>query len=147
MNIAVLRAGALWLCLGGLAFANTPYAGLETREVKALSDQQIADLREGRGAGLALAAELNGYPGPVHALELSDRLALSGDQRAATEKLFAAMKAETKPLGEELLAGEKHLDRLFATRKVDAASLEDVRAASQTHRAACAPRICAITWR
>ena len=39
-----------------------PYAGLQARPVKALSDQQVADLRAGRGMGLALAAELNGYP-------------------------------------------------------------------------------------
>ena len=41
----------------------TPYAGMQQREVKALSEQQIADLKAGRGMGLALAAELNGYPG------------------------------------------------------------------------------------
>ena len=46
-----------------------PYAGLEQRQVKALSEQQIADLKAGRGMGLALAAELNGYPGPMHVLE------------------------------------------------------------------------------
>ncbi|MBM1170158.1 hypothetical protein [Microvirga arabica] len=38
-----------------------PYAGLETRSVKSLSDEQIADLKAGRGMGLALPAELNGY--------------------------------------------------------------------------------------
>jgi hypothetical protein len=32
------------------------------RSIKALSDQQVSDLRAGRGMGLALAAELNGYP-------------------------------------------------------------------------------------
>ena len=34
-----------------------PYAGLQQRDVKALSDTQLADLRAGRGIGLALAAE------------------------------------------------------------------------------------------
>ena len=33
--------------------------------------------------GLALAAELNGYPGPSHVLELADKLELSAEQRAA----------------------------------------------------------------
>ncbi len=46
--------------------ASSPYAGLERRAVKSLSEQQVADLRAGRGMGLALPAELNGYPGPVH---------------------------------------------------------------------------------
>lgn len=31
-----------------------PYAGMQTREVKSLSAQDIVDLREGRGWGLAL---------------------------------------------------------------------------------------------
>jgi hypothetical protein len=57
-----------------------PYAGLEKRAIKALSDAQIADLRAGRGMDLALPAELNGYPGPVHVLELGDRLGLDAEQ-------------------------------------------------------------------
>ena len=40
----------------GAAVAQTPYPGMESRSIKALSDQQIADLRAGRGMGLALAA-------------------------------------------------------------------------------------------
>ena len=40
--------------------APSPYAGQEGRPIKALSEQQIADLRTGRGMSLALAAELNG---------------------------------------------------------------------------------------
>jgi hypothetical protein len=102
----------------------TPYAGLETRPVKALSDQQIADLKAGRGMGLALPAELNGYPGPVHVLELADRLGLTGDQRTRVQELHAAMKAETVPLGERLIAQETDLDRQFATKAVNPASLQ-----------------------
>ena len=45
------------------SFAQTPYAGMQSRPIKALSEQQVADLQAGRGMGLALAAELNGYPG------------------------------------------------------------------------------------
>jgi dienelactone hydrolase len=47
---------------------------MQARPIKAPSDQQIADLQAGRGMGLALPAELNGYPGPSHLLELSDKL-------------------------------------------------------------------------
>jgi hypothetical protein len=52
---------------------HAPYAGFQQRTIKALSDQEISDLRAGRGMGLALAAEMNGYPGPIHALELADQ--------------------------------------------------------------------------
>lgn len=54
--------------------AAAPYAGIARRSVKALSDREISDLRTGRGMGLALAAELNGYPGPAHVLELAERV-------------------------------------------------------------------------
>ena len=69
------------------AFAQSPYAGMQTRAIKALSDQQIADLRAGRGMGMALPAELNGYPGPAHVLELADKLELTPDQRASVQAL------------------------------------------------------------
>jgi hypothetical protein len=98
----------------GSAVAQAPYAGLQTRSIKALSDQQVADLRAGRGMGLALAAELNGYPGPSHLLELADRLGLSDAQRSSARNMFEAMKAETIPIGERLIAQEAALDRLFA---------------------------------
>jgi len=107
----------------------SPYSGWEQRAVKALSDQQIADLRAGRGMGLALPAELNGYPGPVHVLELGDRLGLGAEQRARIQELYAAMKAETVPLGERLIAQEADLDRQFATRSVTPASLQATTAA------------------
>jgi hypothetical protein len=73
----------------------SPYVGFEGRAIKSLSDQQIGDLRAGRGIGLALAAELNGYPGPSHVLELAESLGLSEAQRARVQELFVAMKAET----------------------------------------------------
>jgi hypothetical protein len=98
----------------GAAVAQTPYAGMQTRSIKALSDQQIADLRAGRGMGLALAAELNGYPGPSHLLELADKLGLSDAQRNSARSMFEAMKAETIPIGERLIAQEAALDKLFA---------------------------------
>ena len=91
--------------------------------VKALSSDEIADLRAGRGMGLALAAELNGYPGPVHVLEHAGSLALSGEQRARVQTLYEAMRAEAISLGERLIGEETHLDRLFAERTVTADSL------------------------
>jgi Spy/CpxP family protein refolding chaperone len=100
-----------------------PYAGLQARPVKALSDQQIADLRAGRGMGLALAAELNGYPGPLHVLELATPLGLSDDQRAKVTALFDAMKQEAVALGERLIAAETALDRQFADKTVTPSGL------------------------
>ena len=101
-----------------------PYAGLDARPVKALSAEQLADLRAGRGMGLALPAELNGYPGPMHVLELAGPLGLTPEQRARTETLVAAMKAEAIRLGEQLIADETALDRLFAEKRATAATLD-----------------------
>lgn len=63
---------------GGHNAAASPYAGLETRAIKSLSDADIETLRQGGGWGLALAAELNGVPGPAHLLELKDEIGLAG---------------------------------------------------------------------
>jgi Spy/CpxP family protein refolding chaperone len=97
---------------------------MQTRPVKALSEQQVADLQAGRGMGLALAAELNGYPGPLHVLELADRLDLSADQRAKVQQLFDSMKAEAIPVGSRLIEQEAELDRLFASRTITAERLK-----------------------
>lgn len=94
--------------------SSSPYVGEEGQAVKALSPEEVADLRAGRGMGLALAAELNGYPGPLHALELADALGLSPDQRVRTEAILAAMREEAVALGEEIVAEEAALDALFA---------------------------------
>ncbi|MBX6743789.1 MAG: Spy/CpxP family protein refolding chaperone [Acetobacteraceae bacterium] len=109
--------------------AASPYAGIQARPIKALSDQQLDDLRAGRGMGLALAAELNGYPGPAHVLELAEALALSAEQRDRTRALREAMTTEAVPLGERLIAEEAALDRAFATRSITPASLEAMTAA------------------
>jgi hypothetical protein len=101
-----------------VAQSHQPYAGQEQRAIKALSDQQIDDLKNGRGMGLALTAELNGYPGPLHVLELADRLALTADQKASVQRLFESMKQESVPLGVKLIEQEQELERLFAARAI-----------------------------
>lgn len=90
-----------------------PYAAMREREIKALSTDQLADLRAGRGMSLALAAELNGYPGPLHVLELDKQLALTSEQRQAAASALAGMRAETSALGEAVIAAERTLDALF----------------------------------
>ena len=90
----------------GAEHGHTPYAGWEGRAIKALSAEQMDDLRNGRGMGLALAAELNGYPGPRHVLELAQQLDLTTGQEAQAQRLFDAMQAEAITLGEQVIAAE-----------------------------------------
>ena len=102
-----------------------PYAGQESRAIKALSDQEAADLLAGRGMGLAKAAELNSYPGPMHALELRDALGLDTAQVAALEDQKRRMAEAARDLGRRLVSAERDLDRLFAERRIDAATLQE----------------------
>lgn len=101
-----------------------PYAGQETRAIKALSEQETADLLAGRGMGLAKAAELNSYPGPMHALEMREALGLDAAQVAALEDQKRRMSEAAIALGQRLVAAERDLDRLFAERRIDAAMLQ-----------------------
>ena len=101
----------------------SPYAGQQSREIKALSEAQTQDILAGKGMELAKAAELNGYPGPMHALELADPLQLTPAQRAATTQLLNLHKSEVRVLGRQLVEAERHLDYAFASQQIDAENL------------------------
>jgi hypothetical protein len=126
MSRKIFAAVAIMLLTvtGAVAQSARPYSGMQARPIKALSEKETADLKAGRGMGLALAAELNGYPGPLHVLELADQMGLSSEQRAGVQKVFDSMKAEAVRIGERLLAQEADLDRLFAERSVTPKSLQ-----------------------
>ncbi|ATU94490.1 hypothetical protein [Phyllobacterium zundukense] len=89
------------------------YAGEETREIKSLSDEEIADLRKGAGSGLAKAAELNGVPGPSHLLQLKDEIQLDPQQTAAIQKIFDHMRSDAISEGNRLISYESALDIEF----------------------------------
>ncbi|MBA3592217.1 MAG: periplasmic heavy metal sensor [Pseudomonadota bacterium] len=101
----------------------SPYAGQQAREIKSLSPEQTADLLAGKGMELAKAAELNGYPGPMHTLELATQLELSTEQKQASQALMTRHKAEARDLGPQLVEAERALDRAFSSRQIDAARL------------------------
>jgi hypothetical protein len=94
------------------------YAGEETREIKSLSPDDIAELRRGGGWGLAKAAELNGVPGPAHLLEMKNEIPLTAEQIAALEAVYEDMTARAIAAGERLIALEQQLDRQFADRTI-----------------------------
>jgi Spy/CpxP family protein refolding chaperone len=93
--------------------ARSPYADLMARDIKGLSDQRIEDLKAGRGMSMALVGELNGYPGPMHTLELADGLSLTANQRAQTENLLRQMRTEAIDVGNDIIAREAAIDVLF----------------------------------
>jgi hypothetical protein len=128
----LLRAVA-WLVLFGCATPPaaaqqapiSPYRAELTSEIRGLSAQEIEDLREGRGMGLARAAELNGYPGPRHLLEAVEagQLHLSAEQLGAIRRLFEAMTDEARRLGATILREEQALEAAFRAGGISEAEL------------------------
>ena len=130
-SIGVLLGAAI--ALTGVARAqHQPYAGQHDRDIKALSADEVKQYLAGAGMGYARSAELNHYPGPMHALELAEHLDLTTEQRAAAKALMDSHKAEARAIGAKLVESERALDELFRSARVDEATLaRAVRAAAQ----------------
>ena len=125
--------GCVFILLsGGNSTANSTqhygskYKGQESREIKSLSREDINELQNGKGWGLAKAAELNGMPGPIHLLEMKEEIKLSDEQVSQIEQLYGKMKKEAIPLGLELIALEKKLNNAFADRTIDEKGLKSL---------------------
>ena len=73
--------------------------------------------------GLAKAAELNSYPGPLHVLQLVNQLGLSDAQRTATDSLYANMREKALSIGRQIIEAERTLDRAFADGRIEPAML------------------------
>jgi Spy/CpxP family protein refolding chaperone len=117
------------LALLGLASAfaaDMPYAGQQTRAIKALSDQEVSDYVEGRGMGSSKAAELNHYPGPAHVLADSSRLELTDWQKGETQSVFDAMSAVAKRSGAAIVAKEAELDALYANGQASPRAIREL---------------------
>ena len=112
-----------------------PYRGFEARNISSLSEDDIKALRNGTGWGLALPAELNGYPGPAHVLELANELGLSDKQRANVQAIYDAMAVEAIAKGAELIEAERQLDQGFKSGHVTPALLKKLIEKAETARA------------
>ena len=114
---------------------NSPYAGMQGRAIKSLSDADIEELRRGGGWGLALPAELNGVPGPAHLLELRDEIPLTQDQVKKVQALFDDMRKAAIATGERLIAAEAAIEAVFADATVGETSLRRLLAEAELARA------------
>jgi hypothetical protein len=127
--LRILIGGLLVLsAVGPVAADNvSPYRGQLNTEIRGLSDQEVSDLREGRGMGRARAAELNGYPGPRHVLDAAQagQLALTPEQTRAAARLFDGMAREARRLGEHILLEERGLEAAFRAGRISAPDLRD----------------------
>jgi Spy/CpxP family protein refolding chaperone len=73
--------------------------------------------------GLAKAAELNSYPGPLHVLELARELDLTDTQHARTQSLYATTRARAQFLGIKIIEAERDLDRAFTNGTISMTEL------------------------
>ena len=94
------------------------YAGQELREIKSLSEADIKELKNGKGWGLAKAAELNGVPGPIHLLEMQKEIKLTSKQIQRIEAIFQEMKQKAIKSGVKLIDLERELNRHFANKTI-----------------------------
>lgn len=76
-------------------------------------------LLNGEGAGQAKFAEVNGYPGPKHVLELADSLNLSETQKKQIQNVFDDMSSRARAEGKRIVEAEEKFNRDFATGSVE----------------------------
>jgi len=123
-GVGVSAAVALTALVAASGNAGTPshehqsahaqlYAGQHQRAIASFSEDEVSGLREGRGLGFAKPAELNGYPGPLHVLELAVELGLTDEQRKVVEAIFARMKEDARAAGVRYLEAESEVEAAF----------------------------------
>jgi Spy/CpxP family protein refolding chaperone len=83
------------------------------------------DLLKGKGVGQGMFAELNGYPGPQHVLDLADGLKLSETQKKSIQEIHGDMSTRAKELGQRIVGIEEELDEAFKSGLVSEKSVRD----------------------
>jgi hypothetical protein len=102
------------------------YAGQESHDIKALSQQAIDSILAGKGMGFAKAAALNGYPGPAHVIELADKLEFAPEQLTRTQDFFGRVGFSAKALGAKLIEAARSLELVFRSFTIKPESLRAV---------------------
>lgn len=110
------------------------YKGQEERVIKSLSSDDVKELREGKGWGFAKPAELNGFPGPSHVLEMKEELSLTAVQINEIQGIFNEMNSQAREFGKEFIEAEQALDNAFKNGKIDTDILNSLVAESATAR-------------
>ena len=102
----------------------SPYEELLDSTVSGLSLDEVDNLLNGKGAGYARTAELNGYPGLRHVLDLSSQLNLSSQQETEIQAAFEQMQFQAKTIGKTIVSKEQELSEAFASGKITNTELE-----------------------
>ncbi len=123
MRTLLLVAAA---CISAAALAQDPApdSAEQVDDVKSLTERDLRQLRSGRGMGAGRVAELNGYPGPLHVLELAAELELTEEQVEQTQLAFAEMSTAAIATGAEIIEAERRLDEVFAAHDAEPESVQ-----------------------
>jgi hypothetical protein len=109
------------------SFQTSPYVGQELRDIKSLSDDDIQSLQNGTGeafGGMAKLAELNGYPGPRHVLDMASELQLTDRQIMEIERIYQNMSNNAKSIGADIIDIEQDMDGAFANKTITEENLK-----------------------
>ena len=88
------------------------FAGVRARAQTVPPDKEA--LESAAGSGMALYADVNGYPGPKHVLELRDSLKLTSAQERRIEEIIERMRNRAAALGKRIIEQEQELEALFS---------------------------------
>lgn len=133
-TICLLLLSLAFTCVASAQVKTPPslpphgYAGEERRELKSLSSEEVEQLLQGHGMGLAKAAELNHYPGPRHVLDLAAQLELTAEQGAGAEAAFKKMRVKAILHGNMIVKLERELDALFAKGEIEETRMREITA-------------------
>lgn len=135
LTLALLLPGFAAQASDGASDHRSKYAGQESRSIKSLSAEDITELKRGGGWGLAKAAELNGVPGPIHLLEMKDKIGLDTTQHSAITTIYRRMKSRAVLYGNRLIDLERRLESDFRNRTItDALLRTSLNAIAETKR-------------
>jgi hypothetical protein len=109
------------------SFQTSPYVGQELKDIKSLSDDDIQSLQNGTGeafGGMAKLAELNGYPGPRHVLDMASELQLTDKQIMEIDRIYHNMSDKAKSIGAAIIDIEQGMDVAFANKTITEENLK-----------------------
>ncbi|MEA2800996.1 MAG: hypothetical protein QOE49_1091 [Rhodospirillaceae bacterium] len=122
----IAALGAALLTAATAHAQSQPYAAFGDRPIKALSADDVAGLRAGRGMAMALPAELDRYPGPLHVLEHAVALDLTPEQKELLTLQVETKRTAASALGEQIIARESELDAHFRSGAADAGTIDRI---------------------
>ncbi|MGH9912284.1 MAG: hypothetical protein ACRD4W_07565 [Nitrososphaeraceae archaeon] len=105
----------------------SPYTAEQNRTIKSLSGTDVLSLQSGTGevyGGLAISAELNGYPGPRHVLDLASELNVTEEQQIGIEVIYNNMRNQAVLVGLQIIEIEKQVENSFANNTIKEQSLQ-----------------------